>query len=188
RKASRSLGGGTAKKWRKRWPTRSAGTLMWSCVPSAPKGTAFACRDIAGRNPPMPKRKASLYPPPVQDLIAEKSAVLSKAQAFAELAVADMARTLWASAAEFEARLAPLLESLGHDLEAAVHRISGARCSRRAGDLTGAVNLYRGALAGPLLEHTRQEVERQLAECLAELSRSTFPSARRRPEQARTKA
>ncbi len=45
----------------------------------------------------MAKRKASLYPPAVVDWIAEKSAVLSKAQAFAELGMADMARTLWAS-------------------------------------------------------------------------------------------
>jgi hypothetical protein len=132
----------------------------------------------------MPKRKVSLYPQPVQDLIGEKSAVLSKAQAFAELGMADMARTLWASAAEHEARLAPLLESLGHELEAAVHRISGAGCYRHAGDLTSAVNLYRGALAGPLLPHTRMEVEQQLAECIAELSRSTFRSgARKHPEK-----
>ena len=137
----------------------------------------------------MSKHKASLYPPLVQDLIAEKSAVLSKAQAFAELGLADMARTLWTSAAEHEARLAPLLEALGHGLEAAVHRISAAGCSRRAGDLTGAVNFYRGALAGPLLEHTRQEVEQQLAECLTELSRSALGSAtRQRRNQVRTKA
>lgn len=136
----------------------------------------------------MPKRNAGLYPQPVQDLIAEKSAVLSKAQAFAEMGLSDVARSLWASAAEHEARLAPLLEALGRELEAAAHRISGAGCSRRAGDLTGAVNLYRGALAGPLLEHTRRETEQQLAECLAELSRAAFPSgARTRPEQARTK-
>ena len=45
------------------------------------------------------------------------------------------------------------------------------------------------ALAGPLLEHTRQEVEQQLAECLAELSHSTGQTAaRRRPEKARAKA
>jgi hypothetical protein len=136
----------------------------------------------------MPRRKAGLYPAPVQDLIAEKSAVLSKAQAFTDLGLADVARTLWASAAGHEARLAPLLESLGLDLEAAVHRISGAGCCRRAGDLTGAINLYRGALAAPLLEHTRREVEQQLAECLAELSNSTVGGAgRRRVGQTRTK-
>jgi hypothetical protein len=132
----------------------------------------------------MPKRSASLYPPRVQDLIAEKSAVLSKAQAFSEMGLADVARTLWAAAAEQEARLAPLLESLGHDLEAAIHRMSGAGCSRRAGDLIGAVNLYRGALAGPLLERTRREVEKDLAECLAELSRT---NGRRSSGQKRTK-
>jgi len=128
----------------------------------------------------MARRKGSLYPPPVLELIAEKSAVLSRAQAFAEMGMADMARTLWASAAACEVRLAPLLEAAGDDLEAAVHRISAAGCYRRAGDLTGAVNLFRGALAGPLLEYTRREVEQQLAECLAELARATFPSARRR--------
>ena len=113
----------------------------------------------------MAKRKASLYPPAVLELIAEKSAVLSKAQAFAEIGMADMATTLWVSAAACEVRLAPLLEAVGHNLEAAVHRISAASCYRRAGDLTGAVNLYRGALSGPLLEHTRREVEQHLAEC-----------------------
>jgi hypothetical protein len=128
----------------------------------------------------MAKRKGSLYPPPVLELIAEKSAVLSRAQAFAAMGMADMARTLWESAAACEVRLAPLLEAAGHDLEAAVHRISAAGCYRRAGDLTGAVNLFRGALAGPLLEHTRREVEQQLAECLTELAHATFPSARRR--------
>ena len=136
----------------------------------------------------MPKSNPGLYPPLVQDLIAEKSAVLSKAQAFAEMGMGDMARTLWSSAAGHEERLAPLLEALGHDLEAAVHRISAAGCYRRAGDLAAAVNLFRGALAGPLLEHTRKQVQQQLAECLAEISRTTFPSAsRQRREQRRAK-
>jgi hypothetical protein len=136
----------------------------------------------------MPKNNVGLYPPPVQELIAEKSAVLSKAQAFADMGMGDMARTLWASAAGHEERLAPLMEALGHDLEAAVHRISGAGCYRNAGNLTAAVNLYRGALAGPLLEHTRQEVTQRLAECLKEISRETFRSAARdRREKPRTK-
>ncbi len=135
----------------------------------------------------MPKRKAGLYPPPIQELIEQKSAVLSKAQAFTELGLEDMAAALWATAAQYEARLAPLLESLGRDLEAAVHRISGAGCARRAGDWTGAANLYRAALAGPLLKHTRQEVEQQLSACLAEISRSTLRPARSRSGPAPTK-
>jgi hypothetical protein len=135
----------------------------------------------------MPKRKTGLYPPPVEALIAEKSAVLSKAQAFAELGLGDMARTLWVSAAGQEERLAPVLEALGHDLEAAVHRISAASCYRRAGDPGAAANLYRGALGGPLLEHTRQEVQRQLAECLAEIARTTLrPADRHRLPQRRS--
>jgi hypothetical protein len=105
------------------------------------------------------------------------------------MGLADVAGTLWATAAGHEARLAPLLEALGHDLEAAVHRISGAGCYRRAGDLSAAVNLYRAALAGPLLEHTRREVEQDLAECRTEIARTTFRPASRRPrEQARTKS
>jgi hypothetical protein len=137
----------------------------------------------------MPKRKTGLYPAPVQELIAAKTAVLSKAQAFADVGMEDMAKTLWLSAAEHEERLAPLLEALGLDLEAAVHRISAAGCYRRAGTLTAAVNNYRGALSGPLLEHTRQEVVQRLAECLGEISQATFrTSARRRREQPRTKA
>ena len=83
----------------------------------------------------------------------------------------------------------PLLESLGHDLEAAVHRLSAAGCYRRAGDFAAAVNLYRSALAGPLLDHTRQEAEGHLAECLEEISRSAFPpSSKRRAKESRTKA
>lgn len=134
----------------------------------------------------MPKRKTRLYPPRLQELIAAKSAVLSKAQAFAALGMADMARTLWLSAAEHEARLAPLLEAVGKDLEAALHRLSGASCYRRAGDLEAAVNLFRGALAGPLLPHTRAEATQHLADCLAELSRSAFRPDARRSERAPT--
>jgi hypothetical protein len=135
----------------------------------------------------MPKRKAGLYPAAVEQLIAEKSAALSRAQAYAEMGLADMAGTLWASAAAYDVRLAPLLESLGHDLEAALHRVSAAGCYRRAGDWTAAANLYRGALAGPLLEHTREEVQQQLTECLDEIARAAFPAGtRRRGEQART--
>src|SRR5688572_23468684 len=101
----------------------------------------------------------SLYPRHVEDLIAEKSAVLSKAQAFAAMGLSDMADSLWASAGALEERLAPLLDSLGRDLEAAVHRISGADCYRQARQFTAAANLYRGALAGPLQDHTLKDVE-----------------------------
>ena len=121
----------------------------------------------------MHKNGHSLYPRHIEDLIAEKSAVLSKAQAFAAMGLSDMADSLWAAAGGLEERLAPLLDSLGRDLEAAVHRISGADCYRQAGQFTAAANLYRGALAGPLLDHTRKDVELLLKSCLKELSKST---------------
>jgi hypothetical protein len=120
-----------------------------------------------------------LYPRCLQDLIAKKSALLSKAQAFAAMGLGETASTLWASAAALEERLAPLLESLGDDLEAAVHRISAADCDRQAGQLTAAANLYRGALAGPLLDHTRKDVKTQLENCLKELAKGIRPPRRR---------
>jgi hypothetical protein len=131
----------------------------------------------------MHKNGRNLYPRHVENLIAEKSALLSKAQAFAAMGLGNTAGTLWASAAALEECLAPLLESLGHDLEAAVHRISAADCYRHAGQFTAAANLYRGALAGPLLDHTRKDVEAHLKHCLKQLSKGIRPQPRRRSAQ-----
>jgi hypothetical protein len=116
------------------------------------------------------------YPQPVLDLMARKTAVLSKAQAVADLGMPETAVPLWVAAASYEERLAPLLEALGRQREAAVHRISAASCYHKAADFSRAANLYRAALAGPILEDTRQEVERMLADCLAELTAATIDS------------
>src|SRR4051794_17265858 len=98
--------------------------------------------------------------------MAEKSAVLSKAQALAAMGLPESAQPLWASAASYEERIAALLDAQGHDLESAVHRISAASCYQKAGEPSRATNLYRAALAGPLRDVTRGEVEQMLAECL----------------------
>ena len=66
--------------------------------------------------------------------------------------------------------IAPILDALGRELEGAVHRISAASCYEKAGDPSKAVNLYRAALAGPLRDDTRQEVENMLSACLVELN------------------
>lgn len=121
-------------------------------------------------------KKAKPYPQPVLDLLAEKSAVLRKAHAMADMGMPETALPLWASAASYEERLAPLLEALGRDREAAVHRISAASCYRKAGKLNRAVNLYHAALAGPLPEETQRQVQQMLADCLAQLSRSATDS------------
>ena len=122
------------------------------------------------------KRSLSL----VEELLAEKSAVLSKAQALTAMGMALTAQPLWASAASLEERIAPLLEAHGDDLEAAVHRISAASCYEKAGDASRAANLYRAALAGPLAEVTRNEVLGMLAACLARLKASAGPRTPRR--------
>jgi hypothetical protein len=114
--------------------------------------------------------KTKPYPKYIRDLMAEKSAVLFKAHTLAEMGMEETAIPLWASAASYEERLAPLLEAVGRELEAAVHRISAASCYQRAGEWGRAVNLFRAALAGPLPQHTRQDVERFLADCLARLT------------------
>jgi hypothetical protein len=79
---------------------------------------------------------------------------------------------LWAAAASYEERIASLLDAHGDEREAAVHRISAASCYQNAADPSRATNLYRAALAGPLLAVTRTEVTAMLAGCLAELTGS----------------
>ncbi len=128
----------------------------------------------------MAKAKSKRYPQAVLDLLAEKTAVLSKAQALVEMGMPETALPLWASAAAYEERLAPVLEKLGNEGEAAVHRISAACCYQKAGDRSRAVNLYRAALAGPLRATTRRDVQRMLADCLSQLTDAVIGSAPRR--------
>ncbi len=117
----------------------------------------------------MAKKNATPSSDRVEALMAEKSAVLSQAQALASLGMAQTAQPLWASAASFEERIASLLDADGHEREAAVHRISAASCHEKAGDPSRAANLFRAALAGPLRTVTRKEVSDMLAVCLARL-------------------
>lgn len=101
--------------------------------------------------------------------LAEKTAILSKAQAFATMGLLETAQPLWATAAGYEERIASVLDAHGDALEATVHRISAASCYQKAGDPSRATNLFRAALAGPLRESNRKEVEAMLAECLTQL-------------------
>jgi hypothetical protein len=107
--------------------------------------------------------------------MAEASAVLSKAQAFAAMGMGQTAQPLWTSAAALQERIAPLLDADGETREAAVYRMSAASCYEKAGDLSRATNLYQAALAGPLRSVTRAEVEGMLASCLARLKAESAP-------------
>ena len=74
-----------------------------------------------------------------------------------------------------EERIAPRLDALGRNREAALHRISAATCHRNAGQSSQAANLFQGALAGPLNDATRADVEQFLEECLTELDQEPSP-------------
>ncbi|MGH7170403.1 MAG: hypothetical protein ACRELG_09020 [Gemmataceae bacterium] len=118
----------------------------------------------------MTKAKAKRTLTLVEKLMAESSFVLSKAQAFQAMGMGGTAQTLWLSAASLQERIAPLLDADGAALEAAVYRMSAASCYEKADDPSRAVNLYHAALAGPLRQETRKDVEAMLAACLARLN------------------
>jgi hypothetical protein len=104
--------------------------------------------------------------------MAETSGIIMKARALVAMGMPELALTAWLAAAAAEEQVAPRLETLDRDQEAAVHRISAASCYQHAGELAKAINLYRAALAGPLPQHTRKETEQFLAACLAQFARS----------------
>ncbi len=118
----------------------------------------------------MQKLNTKPYTKTVKEMMSQKSELLSKAQALADIGIPETAKSLWLSAANYEEHIAPMLDVLGRDLEAAIHRISAASCYEKAGDIERAVNLYRAALSGPLHDDTRQEVENMLSGCLVVLN------------------
>ena len=121
----------------------------------------------------MSKPKVKSYTKVIKDLMGEKTHILSKAHVLSEMGMLETAQPLWMSAAVYEESIAPLLDGLGRELEAAVHRVSAASCYQNAGDLIRAVNLYRAALAGPLRDDTRQEVDKMLTDCLSQLTQQS---------------
>jgi hypothetical protein len=127
----------------------------------------------------MAKGKAEPYPAALLELVASKTALLMKARTFADLGMVETAEPMWAVVASLEEQIAPRLDLLGRDLEAAASRISAASCYQKGGELSRAANLYQASLSAPLLAHTRQDVERMLADCLDELSRTALNGSTR---------
>lgn len=118
----------------------------------------------------MPENNVKPYPELVRQLPGEKSRVLSQAQAFEQMGLPETTKTLWLSAEAIEEWLAPWMEGLGRDGESALHRISAGSCYRKGGRPDQAANMFRAALAGTLSSQARADVEKMLAECLAELT------------------
>ncbi|MCB0110526.1 MAG: hypothetical protein KDE53_31610 [Caldilineaceae bacterium] len=115
----------------------------------------------------------------VKVLMAKKSHCLSKAQVFAEMELMETAQPLFLSAAEYEERIAALLDTKAQELDAAIHRISAASCYEQAGNLSSAITLYHAALAGPLSSKTRTDVLEMLRltlEKLAQQPQLSMPS------------
>jgi hypothetical protein len=125
----------------------------------------------------MTKPLAKPYGARVKALMAEKSRLLSKAKAFSDMGLDETAGPVWLSAASYEERIAPLLDVIGREAEAALHRVSAAGCYAKSGDLSRAANLYRAALSGPLSELARADVERELSACLRLLQRDEVGAA-----------
>lgn len=124
------------------------------------------------------------YPEALKELMGRKSYILSKAHVLEELGIPETVQPFWLSAAAYEEQIAPQLDLLGRELEGAVHRISAASCYQKAGQLSRAVNLYRAALAGPLRDNTRQDVEKMLSDCLIALTHQTEKPVTAIPEIA----
>ena len=126
----------------------------------------------------MAKEKPGRSARELEALMAKKSGILSKAQAFNTMGMmGETAQAPWATAASYEERIASLLDADGEELDAAVHRISAASCHQKAGDPSRAANLYRAALAGPLREITRKEVLEMLDQCFALLRKNSRRAA-----------
>ncbi len=128
----------------------------------------------------MAKAKTKPYPPSLLEVMEAKTAILMQARTIADMGMAETAQPMWASAASYEERIAPLLDALGRTLEAAASRISAASCYQKSGELSRAVNLYQAALAAPLRANTRRDVEAMLAGCLDALSRMALHGSSRR--------
>ena len=116
------------------------------------------------------------YTKKLKETMRRKSEILSKAQTLWEVGMTETAQPLWLSAATYEEHIAPMLDTLGRELEGAIHRISAASCYEKAGDPSRAANLYRAALSGPLRDDTRREVENMFNACLVALNRQPAKS------------
>ena len=113
------------------------------------------------------------YPEAVKELMGKKSYLLSKAQALADIGLMETAQPLFLSVASYEEQIAALLDTDGHELEAAIHRISAASCYAKADRLSHAVNLYRAALSGLLQSNTRADVLKLLSDCLSQFAQQS---------------
>ena len=78
------------------------GTFTWSFAHFHRGAIEFASRFTECGDQQMTKRQARPYGERVKELMAEKSRLLSKAQAFEDMGLVETARPLWSCAASYE--------------------------------------------------------------------------------------
>ena len=81
---------------------------------------------------PCLSQKTKPYTKALKETMLRESEILSKAQAFWEIGMRETAQPLWLSSANYEEHIAPMLDTLGRELEGAIHRISAASCYEKA--------------------------------------------------------
>jgi hypothetical protein len=117
-------------------------------------------------------------------LLGETSWLLSHAQALADYGRIEEADAELARAVSCEERAAYLLDVVGREHEAVIHRVRAAACYERLGERDRAVTLLRAALSARLTDDYRRRVEQRMARCLAQATTriGTPPASGRRTE------
>jgi thioredoxin-like negative regulator of GroEL len=104
----------------------------------------------------------------LETMLGEASWLLSHAQALADYRRAEEAAAELARAAACEEQVAYLLDAVGREPEAVIHRVSAASCYEQLGQHARAVTLLRAVLSAPLTADYRRGVEQQLTRYLAQ--------------------
>jgi hypothetical protein len=114
-------------------------------------------------------------------LRSETSGRILRAMALVAQDAIVEAEVEWLHAAAGEEQVACLLEAEGHDLEAAVHRVSAASCFARVQQYSHAVTQLRAALSFSLRPKYRQEIEGLLKKWLSKAKAQVRKEIRKQP-------
>src|SRR5438105_977272 len=93
-----NLSGDIGKRLPRPRTTRLGGTPTWSYVRSLRRGTESASANIPPERLVMAKAKADASSRQVEEWMAKKSGILTKAQALTTMGLLETAQPLWASA------------------------------------------------------------------------------------------
>jgi predicted negative regulator of RcsB-dependent stress response len=117
-------------------------------------------------------------------LLGETSWLLSHAHALADYGRTEEADAELERAVSCDEQAAYLLDAVGREQEAVIHRVRAAACCERLGERARAVTLLRAALSARLADDYRRSVEQRVAGFLAQAKARTGapPAPERRAE------